>query len=270
MEDGAEPVDAADALVKAEAAKGLDEDEEVWNEQSEHVSQTYSWQDKYRPRKPRYFNKVITGFEWNKYNQTHYEYVALPCLARCKCFRAEFTVHCSIDNPPPKVVQAYRFTIFCPDLVDPTKAPTYKIIKEPGNQDTCILQFKIGPPYEDLAFRIVNKEWEYSHKKGFKSTFDRGVLQLHFNFKYVLHNSLDHVGTSLTYSASQTSLLSQVNISHAVPSASRARAMRVVKCRYLPLRAGLRNIRSEDHSLAECVKAQPETARAEITKLTLL
>jgi len=68
--------------------------------------------------------------------------------------------------------------------VDQTKAPTYKIIKEPGNQDTCILQFKIGPPYEDLAFRIVNKEWEYSHKKGFKSTFDRGVLQLHFNFKY--------------------------------------------------------------------------------------
>lgn len=91
----------------------------------------------------------------------------------------------SVDNPPPKVVQAYRFTIFCPDLVDVTKAPTYKIIREPGNDDTCILHFKIGPPYEDLAFRIVNKEWEYSHKKGFKSTFDRGVLQLHFNFKYV-------------------------------------------------------------------------------------
>lgn len=74
------PVDAADALVKAEAAKELDEDEEIWNAQSEQVSQTYSWQDKYRPRKPRYFNKVITGFEWNKYNQTHYEYViAAPC-----------------------------------------------------------------------------------------------------------------------------------------------------------------------------------------------
>jgi len=23
-----------------------------------------------------------------------------------------------------------------------------------------------GPPYEDLAFRIVNKEWEFSHKRG--------------------------------------------------------------------------------------------------------
>ena len=83
------------------------------------------------------------------------------------------------------MVQSYRFTIFCPDLVDITKAPTYRIQKEPGNDDTCILHFRIGPPYEDLAFRIVNKEWEYSHKKGFKSTFDRGVLQLHFNFKWV-------------------------------------------------------------------------------------
>lgn len=70
-----ETSDKADALVKAEAAKGLDEDEEVWNAEDEMRAQAYSWADKYRPRKPRYFNKVITGFEWNKYNQTHYEYV---------------------------------------------------------------------------------------------------------------------------------------------------------------------------------------------------
>jgi hypothetical protein len=24
---------------------------------------------------------------------------------------------------------------------------------------TCILRFSAGPPYEDLAFRIINKEW---------------------------------------------------------------------------------------------------------------
>lgn len=28
-----------------------------------------------------------------------------------------------------------------------------------------MLRFSAGPPYEDLAFRIVNKEWEYNHKK---------------------------------------------------------------------------------------------------------
>lgn len=27
------------------------------------------------------------------------------------------------------------------------------------------------------------QEWEYSHKKGFKSTFERGILHLYFNFK---------------------------------------------------------------------------------------
>lgn len=89
----------------------------------------------------------------------------------------------STDNPPPKVVQGYKvckvswihgrvkidqllqFNIFYPDLIDKSKAPTYKIVKEPGNEDTVLLHFSAGPPYEDIAFRIVNREWEYSHKR---------------------------------------------------------------------------------------------------------
>lgn len=35
----------------------------------------YDWSDRYRARKPRYFNRVHTGFEWSRYNQTHYESV---------------------------------------------------------------------------------------------------------------------------------------------------------------------------------------------------
>ncbi|AES60667.1 putative cactin, central domain-containing protein [Medicago truncatula] len=124
-------------------------------------SQVYWWHDKYRPRKPKYFNRVHTGYEWNKYNQTHYDH----------------------DNPPPKVVQGYKFNIFYPDLVDKTKAPTYTIEKDGSNGETCIIRFHAGPPYEDIAFRIVNKEWEYSHKKGFKCTFERGILHVYFNFK---------------------------------------------------------------------------------------
>ncbi|RIA95685.1 mid region of cactin-domain-containing protein [Glomus cerebriforme] len=148
-------------LYEREAAKDLDEDEAIFNIEEELAKTTYLWQDKYRPRKPRYFNRVHTGYEWNKYNQTHYD----------------------SDNPPPKVVQGYKFNIFYPDLIDKSKAPTYKIEREPGNNDTVLIRFMAGPPYEDLAFRIVNREWEYSHKKGFKSSFDRGVLQLHFHFK---------------------------------------------------------------------------------------
>ncbi|XP_050227714.1 splicing factor Cactin-like [Mercurialis annua] len=124
-------------------------------------SQVYWWHDKYRPRKPKYFNRVHTGYEWNKYNQTHYDH----------------------DNPPPKIVQGYKFNIFYPDLVDKIKAPTYTIEKDGNNDETCIIRFHAGPPYEDIAFRIVNKEWEYSHKKGFKCTFERGILHVYFNFK---------------------------------------------------------------------------------------
>ena len=95
-----------------------------------------------------------------------------------------------------------QFNIFYPDLIDKSKAPTYKIVKEPGNEETVLLHFTAGPPYEDIAFRIVNREWEYSHKRlvthilpeldfdvsqkiyrGFRSSFDRGCLSLWFNFR---------------------------------------------------------------------------------------
>ena len=73
-------------------------------------------------------------------------------------------------------------------------------MKEPGNDETVLLHFSAGPPYEDIAFRIVNREWEYSHKRcvpwvgdisfqsdepnsGFRSSFDRGCLSLWFNFR---------------------------------------------------------------------------------------
>lgn len=61
--------------------------------------QVYWWHDKYKPRKPKYFNRVHTGYEWSKYNQTHYDY----------------------DNPPPKVVQGYKFNILYHDLIDRSK-----------------------------------------------------------------------------------------------------------------------------------------------------
>ncbi|EPQ59381.1 hypothetical protein GLOTRDRAFT_55317 [Gloeophyllum trabeum ATCC 11539] len=153
---------ASEALYRAEAERELDEEEELFNlEENLPTPATYNWEDKYRPRKPRYFNRVHTGYEWNKYNQTHYD----------------------TDNPPPKVVQGYKFNIFYPDLIDKSKAPTYKIIKEPGNDETVLLYFTAGPPYEDIAFRIVNREWEFSHKRGFRCSFDRGCLSLWFNFR---------------------------------------------------------------------------------------
>ncbi|GAA5972650.1 hypothetical protein JCM11641_002955 [Rhodosporidiobolus odoratus] len=148
-------------IYQAAVGQGFNEEEELFNMEAELHRSSYTWEDKYRPRKPRYFNKVHTGYEWNKYNQTHYD----------------------TDNPPPKVVQGYKFNIFYPDLLDKTKAPQYRIIKNKENPDICTILFTAGPPYEDLAFTIVNRPWEHSHKRGFRSSFDRGVLQLHFSFR---------------------------------------------------------------------------------------
>lgn len=150
--------------IKAMKAMGAMEEGDAVFGTSDEInldSQVYWWHDKYRPRKPKYFNRVHTGYEWNKYNQTHYDH----------------------DNPPPKIVQGYKFNIFYPDLVDKIKAPTYTIENDGDSGETCIIRFHAGPPYEDIAFRIVNKEWEYSHKKGFKCTFERGILHVYFNFK---------------------------------------------------------------------------------------
>lgn len=54
-----------------------------------NIEQFYNWSDKYRPRKPRYYNRVHTGYDWNQYNKKHYD----------------------VDNPPPKTVQGYKFNV---------------------------------------------------------------------------------------------------------------------------------------------------------------
>ncbi|PSR97243.1 mid region of cactin-domain-containing protein [Coniella lustricola] len=170
---------ATRALYEREVARGISENEEIFTaEETAPNAPKPLWANKYRPRKPQYFNRVQMGYEWNKYNQTHYDH----------------------DNPPPKVVQGYKFNIFYPDLIDKTKAPTFKIVREggrrrgesfaaAGEEDTCLIRFIAGPPYEDIAFRIVDREWDYSAKRerGFRSSFDKGILQLHFQFKKIYY-----------------------------------------------------------------------------------
>eukprot|EP00003_Mantamonas_plastica_P016886 TRINITY_DN2825_c0_g1_i1.p1 TRINITY_DN2825_c0_g1~~TRINITY_DN2825_c0_g1_i1.p1 ORF type:complete len:336 (+),score=137.03 TRINITY_DN2825_c0_g1_i1:189-1196(+) len=48
-----------------------------------------NYDEKYRPRKPQFFNKIRTGYDWNAYNRVHYSY----------------------DNPPPKTVLGYQFNM---------------------------------------------------------------------------------------------------------------------------------------------------------------
>jgi len=172
---------ATTAQYEREVARGVGQDEDIFASEEQVSSNSQpQWANKHRPRKPRYFNRVQMGYEWNKYNQTHYDH----------------------DNPPPKVVQGYKFNVFYPDLIDRSKAPTYKIEREngrkrgqsfapAGEEDTCLIRFIAGPPYEDVAFRIVDKEWDYSAKRerGFRSSFDKVC---HTIYHLQLPTSVEH------------------------------------------------------------------------------
>ncbi|XP_053905820.1 splicing factor Cactin isoform X2 [Cuculus canorus] len=153
--------ESTDDIFFRKAKEGMGADEAQFSVEMPLTGKAYLWADKYRPRKPRFFNRVHTGFEWNKYNQTHYDF----------------------DNPPPKIVQGYKFNIFYPDLIDKRSTPEYFLEGCQDNKDFAILRFHAGPPYEDIAFKIVNREWEYSHRHGFRCQFANGIFQLWFHFK---------------------------------------------------------------------------------------
>ena len=137
----------------------LGDNENMFNE-IVPISISYDWANKYKPIKPRYSNRVRIGYEWNKYNQAHYDF----------------------DNPPPKIIQGYKFNIFYPYLIDKTKTPEYTL-ERADCADMCIIRFHAGAPYEDIAFKIANREWDMTERAGFKNVFDKGILRLYFKFK---------------------------------------------------------------------------------------
>ncbi len=75
-------------------SKKLHQPKELSTQEIQLETQSYSWSDKYRPRKPRYYNRVHTGYDWNQYNKKHYD----------------------IDNPPPKTVQGYKLNV-CNEMI---------------------------------------------------------------------------------------------------------------------------------------------------------
>lgn len=99
-EAGGSSTNKDEEIYQAAVGQGFDEEEEFFNMEAEMSKQSYTWEDKYRPRKPRYFNKVHTGYEWNKYNQTHYEYVSL--------------------SPSPLLLLPLRLTVCCVTHTAPT------------------------------------------------------------------------------------------------------------------------------------------------------
>uniref|UniRef100_A0A060TAT3 Splicing factor Cactin n=1 Tax=Blastobotrys adeninivorans TaxID=409370 RepID=A0A060TAT3_BLAAD len=119
--------------------------------------------------KPKYLARVVNIIEWNKHNGNP-------------------------DEPPPKAVNGYRFNIYYPQLINSKKAPTYKIVREGGKRrwygnDECIIVFKAPDYYQDIAFRILDRQWDQSahENAGFYSKFENGVLRLNFKFKRMVY-----------------------------------------------------------------------------------
>jgi hypothetical protein len=155
-----------DRLLAEEMKKGFEEGEEVLKSDGREFVQPeksrYSGPRDFHPRYPKFFNRVRWGVVWNKYAQTHYD---------------------MDTNPPPRQILGYKFTIFYPDLVDKSVAPRYKL-ENSHDAEFLLLRFTAGPPYEDVVFKIINKEWDLDKRHGgFLCQFERGTLQLYFNLR---------------------------------------------------------------------------------------
>ena len=87
--DGETKTTASSSSASNDASSSSKEPSGESNTQEVSLEHQYFWSDKYRPRKPRYYNRVHTGYDWNQYNKKHYDG----------------------DNPPPKIVQGYKFNV---------------------------------------------------------------------------------------------------------------------------------------------------------------
>ena len=160
------PSVAEERLLAEELAKDLEEGEEILKSDGREFAQSersrYTGQRDFQPRYPKFYNKVRWGVVWNKYAQTHYDVN---------------------DNPPPRQILGYKFNIFYPDLIDKGRAPAYKL-ENADDPEHLLLRFTAGPPYEDVVFKIVNKEWDLDKRQGgFLCQFERGTLQLYFSLR---------------------------------------------------------------------------------------
>ena len=116
-------------------------------------------------RKPYRVAKVKMGYFWNRYNKAHYDY----------------------KNPPPKIVLGYEFTLFYPELADARKIPEYRVepTEKGWSDDHCVLVFVSNSnKYADVAYRIMNKQWD-KRRGGVKCRFDaKGRFYLYFRFEH--------------------------------------------------------------------------------------
>lgn len=51
------------------------------------------------------------------------------------------------------------------------------------NPVPCLSMFFLRCNVAQIPGQVINREWEYGRKRGFRCVFERGVLSLYVNFK---------------------------------------------------------------------------------------
>ncbi|KAK7237561.1 cactin-like protein [Aureococcus anophagefferens] len=111
----------------------------------------------HEPRKPRYLNRIKTGYEWNLYNRAHYSSGA------------------AAEGRPGLQVQHLPGPRRRPRCPSSSSSPAPRATS--SSSSASRLGALRGP-----RLQIVNRA-ESQPKRGFRCVFERGILQLHFNFK---------------------------------------------------------------------------------------
>ena len=62
-------------------------------------------------------------------------------------------------------MSGYRFNIFYPNLVDKTKTPKFYLQR--SETPVCAIRFESGAHYEDVAFKMISREWNTRQKRRF-------------------------------------------------------------------------------------------------------
>ena len=119
-----------------------------------------------KPRiiKPVRYCRVKTGYVWNAYN------------------RAKYSL--KTNEKPPQVVQWYEFTLHY-NLIASTIRSAKDLFRveltEKGEEDDHrIIVFSAGPPYADVAYKIVNEPWDRRPGGVRCSIDDKGRFRLFF------------------------------------------------------------------------------------------
>ncbi|KAL8424864.1 hypothetical protein Efla_001669 [Eimeria flavescens] len=169
--------------------KNASPDEEVMSDSPEmKVKQHYGCEEKYRPRKPRFFNQIVQEYKFNIFNPDVIDKTKTPTWALAPS-----------DTPDTIIFRFYAGNNL-PSFIWRTSTNDYLTTSPSARAlSTCPiprLQLYITPQthrdaptsistplQEDVAIKTLKRESHVERFWCFRNVLDRGFMQLYFTFK---------------------------------------------------------------------------------------